>query len=49
MIYTYVVLAGFGWSGFLLVSSLLADILDMDELETGAQRAGAFLGFWPSR
>jgi glycoside/pentoside/hexuronide:cation symporter, GPH family len=46
IVYTFMVFAGFGVAGVVIVLSLLADILDADELDTGTQRAGAFLGFW---
>ena len=46
VVYTFMVFSGFGYAGFVIVTSLLADVLDVDELETGVQRAGAFLGFW---
>ncbi len=46
LLYTFMIAAGFGLAGFMIVASLLADVLDADELDTGAQRAGAFLGFW---
>ena len=32
--------------GFLVAGSLLADVLDHDELATGEARGGAFFGFW---
>jgi GPH family glycoside/pentoside/hexuronide:cation symporter len=46
VVYAFMIAAGFGLAGFILVTSLLADILDADELDTGAQRAGVFLSFW---
>lgn len=46
LFYGCVVLAAIGWTGFLLVGALLADILDINKLIAGAQRAGTFLGFW---
>jgi GPH family glycoside/pentoside/hexuronide:cation symporter len=46
VVYTFIMFSGFGYAGFVIVTSLLADVLDVDELETGEKRAGAFLGFW---
>jgi glycoside/pentoside/hexuronide:cation symporter, GPH family len=46
LVYAFMVAAGFGLAGFVLVTSLLADILDTDELDSGVQRAGVFLSFW---
>lgn len=46
VVYAFLMAAGFGLGGFINAVSLLADILDADELETGAQRGGAFFGFW---
>jgi len=46
VVYAFMMAAGFGLAGFINATSLLADIVDADELETGAQRAGAFFGFW---
>ncbi|HEV8718687.1 MAG TPA: glycoside-pentoside-hexuronide (GPH):cation symporter [Candidatus Binatia bacterium] len=46
LIYAFMVAAGFGLAGFVTVTSLLADILDTDELDSGVQRAGIFLSFW---
>lgn len=46
VVYTFLMVAGFGLAGFINTTSLLADIVDVDELETGVPRAGAFFGFW---
>lgn len=46
LVYAYMAVVGFGIGGLMLVLSLLTDVLDTDELETGTRRAGAFLGFW---
>ena len=46
VVYAFMIAAGVGVAGFVLVPSLLSDILDADELDTGAQRAGVFLSFW---
>jgi GPH family glycoside/pentoside/hexuronide:cation symporter len=46
VVYAFLTFAGFGLAGFLIASSLLADVLDHDELVTGDQRGGAFFGFW---
>lgn len=46
LVYMLVVFSGFGLAGFVALPSLLADVLDVDELDTGAQRAGTFLGLW---
>ncbi|HKA52651.1 MAG TPA: MFS transporter [Candidatus Binatia bacterium] len=46
VVYAFMIAAGVGLAGFVLVPSLLSDILDLDELDTGAQRAGVFLSFW---
>jgi glycoside/pentoside/hexuronide:cation symporter, GPH family len=46
VVYAFMVAAGVGLAGFVLVPSLLSDILDADELDTGVQRAGVFLSFW---
>jgi GPH family glycoside/pentoside/hexuronide:cation symporter len=46
LVYAFLMAAGFGVAGFINAFSLLADILDADELETGTQRGGAFFGFW---
>jgi GPH family glycoside/pentoside/hexuronide:cation symporter len=46
VIYTFLAFAGFGLAGFIVAASLLADVLDHDELTTGEQRGGAFFGFW---
>src|SRR5262249_11616723 len=45
-VYAFMVATGCGFAGFVLVPSLLSDILDVDELDTGAQRAGVCLSFW---
>ncbi|MBI4832120.1 MAG: MFS transporter [Candidatus Lindowbacteria bacterium] len=40
-------LAGFGYGCTLaLAYSMLADVIDLDELETGARREGVFFGIW---
>jgi len=40
-------LAGFGYGCTLALSySMLADVIDMDELETGRRREGAYFGIW---
>jgi GPH family glycoside/pentoside/hexuronide:cation symporter len=46
IVYLGTIFSGIGTAGLVNVSSLLADVIDEDELETGMQRAGAFLGFW---
>jgi GPH family glycoside/pentoside/hexuronide:cation symporter len=46
VIYVFLAFAGFGLAGFIVAASLLADVLDHDELTTGEQRGGAFFGFW---
>ena len=46
VVYAFMIATGFGFAGFVLVPSLLSDILDVDELDTGAQRAGESLSFW---
>jgi GPH family glycoside/pentoside/hexuronide:cation symporter len=45
-VWALMVLQGFGIAGFIVASSLLADILDHDEFTTGERRGGAFFGFW---
>lgn len=45
-VWAVLVLQGFGMAGFVITGSLLADVLDHDELTTGEQRGGAFFGFW---
>jgi GPH family glycoside/pentoside/hexuronide:cation symporter len=44
--FTFLVFSGVGFSGFIILVSLLADVLDHDEWTTGLQRGGAFFGFW---
>jgi len=47
MWYTLAALAGFGAGAALaLVPSMIADVIDLDELETGSRREGAFFGLW---
>jgi GPH family glycoside/pentoside/hexuronide:cation symporter len=46
IVYLGTIVSGIGTAGIVNVSSLLADVIDEDELLTGSQRAGAFLGFW---
>ncbi len=46
LVYVFLIFAGFGVAGFVVAASLLADVLDHDELTTGEQRGGAFFGFW---
>jgi GPH family glycoside/pentoside/hexuronide:cation symporter len=46
VVYGFLVCAGFGLAGFIVAASLVADVLDHDELTTGEQRGGAFFGFW---
>jgi GPH family glycoside/pentoside/hexuronide:cation symporter len=46
LVYLFLIFAGFGLAGFVVTASLLADVLDHDELTTGEQRGGAFFGFW---
>ncbi len=38
--------AGFGVGGYMLPTSIAADVIDHDELETGVRREGAFFGLW---
>ena len=45
-VWTVMILQGVGMGGFVVAGSLLADVLDHDELATGEQRGGAFFGFW---
>jgi glycoside/pentoside/hexuronide:cation symporter, GPH family len=44
--FTFVAFAAFGIAGFIVLASLLADVLDHDEWVTGRRRGGAFFGFW---
>jgi Na+/melibiose symporter-like transporter len=46
IVYLGTVISGIGTAGIVNVTSLLADVIDEDELATGSQRAGAFIGFW---
>jgi sugar (glycoside-pentoside-hexuronide) transporter len=46
VLFTFIALSGAGFSGFIILASLLADVLDHDEWTTGLQRGGAFFGFW---
>lgn len=46
LLFGFVALSGVGYSGFIVLASLLADVLDHDEWTTGEQRGGAFFGFW---
>jgi GPH family glycoside/pentoside/hexuronide:cation symporter len=46
VVYGFLIAAGFGLAGFVIATSLLADILDVDECETGVRRSGVFVGFW---
>ena len=46
VVYTLTVFSGFALAGLVTLPSLLADVLDADELDTGTQRAGTFLGVW---
>jgi sugar (glycoside-pentoside-hexuronide) transporter len=46
LVYLFLTFAGFGLAGFVVAASLLADVLDHDELATGEQRGGSFFGFW---
>jgi GPH family glycoside/pentoside/hexuronide:cation symporter len=46
IVYLGTILSGIGTAGVVNVTSLLADVIDEDELRTGSQRTGAFLGFW---
>ena len=40
-------LAGFGYSCTLaLAPSMMADVIDLDELNTGRRREGAYFGVW---
>ncbi len=40
-------LAGFGYGAtFALAYSMMADVIDLDELETGRRREGAYFGVW---
>jgi len=40
-------LAGFGYGAtFALAYSMMADVIDLDELETGRRREGAYFGIW---
>jgi Na+/melibiose symporter-like transporter len=40
------VFSRFALAGLVTLPSLLADVLDADELDTDLQRAGTFLGVW---
>jgi GPH family glycoside/pentoside/hexuronide:cation symporter len=47
LFFSFLAFAAFGFSGFIVVlTSLLADVLDHDEWATGQRRGGAFFGFW---
>ena len=46
IVYLGTIISGIGTAGIVNVTSLLADVIDEDELVTGSQRAGAFIGFW---
>ena len=46
LVWTILIFQGFGFGGYMVAGSLLADVLDHDELATGEQRGGAFFGFW---
>ena len=41
------VLAGLGYGGTIaLAPSMMADVIDLDELQTGRRREGAYFGIW---
>lgn len=44
--YVFMVFIGLGAGGYALPASIVADIIDYDELQTGQRREGAFFGFW---
>jgi sugar (glycoside-pentoside-hexuronide) transporter len=44
--YVFIIFIGLGAGGYALPASLVADIIDYDELQTGQRREGAFFGFW---
>lgn len=44
--YVFIVFIGLGAGGYALPASIVADIIDYDELQTGQRREGAFFGFW---
>jgi GPH family glycoside/pentoside/hexuronide:cation symporter len=47
LVFVVATLYGIGWSGVLvLVSAVLADITDIDELETGQRREGSYTGVY---
>jgi GPH family glycoside/pentoside/hexuronide:cation symporter len=44
--YAFIIFIGLGAGGYALPASIVADIIDYDELQTGQRREGAFFGFW---
>lgn len=46
VLFSFLAFSAFGISGFIVLVSLLADVLDHDEWTTGERRGGAFFGFW---
>jgi len=46
LFYLFIVFAGLGAGGYVLPTSIAADVIDYDELLTGQRREGAFFGLW---
>jgi GPH family glycoside/pentoside/hexuronide:cation symporter len=46
LFYLFIAFAGLGAGGYILPVSLVADVIDCDELSTGQRREGAFFGLW---
>ncbi|MBI3303037.1 MAG: MFS transporter [Deltaproteobacteria bacterium] len=46
MFYLFIVFAGLGAGGYIIPVSIVADVIDYDELLTGQRREGAFFGLW---